>query len=141
MNQKHLKRVQLQDRIARRVITTGGIAVIFSVILILFLIARVTFPLFQDPSAKSVGQFTLEDPASALATGIDEYLEDAFVLGRDGSIQFFHPVQGDLIERVELEAPAAGAAVVEIEKMDPVNYHLLWSDGSSTVEGIRFLPS
>ena len=49
MDSSILKRVKRRDRIARWLITAGGLAVIASVLFILFLIVRVTLPLFQAP--------------------------------------------------------------------------------------------
>ena len=52
MDSSILKRVKRRDRVARWLITAGGLTVIASVILILFLIVRVTLPLFQAPRAE-----------------------------------------------------------------------------------------
>ncbi len=142
MNEKHLKRVQRRDRVARRVITLGGMAVIFSVILILFLIARVTFPLFQQPSVRQVAAFPLAeaDHEDFVAAGIDEYLENAVVLKRSGVFAFYRPLDGRLVEEIALEAPGSGAAVKAVEQIGPLRYNLFWSDGSSTLEEVRFVP-
>jgi phosphate transport system permease protein len=141
MNKKHLKRVKLHDRIARRVITIGGMAVIFSVILILFLIARVTFPLFQQPSVREVASFSLDEAerADVVAIAIDEYLGTAVMLRGTGVFAFYQPSDGRLVEEIAVEAPAGEATVARVEKSGPLRFNIFWSDGSSTLEEVRFV--
>ncbi len=140
MDHKYLKRVRRNDRFARYIITVGGLAVIFSVILILFLIARVTFPLFQQPSVRQVAQFNLANPAASrvLATGVDEYLENLFLVGGDGSFVFYDPRSGQTVERLAAAPPAEGLRVVDAEQFGAARYNLLWNDGSLTMEQVRF---
>ena len=140
MEHKYIKRVKRNDRFALYVITVGGLAVIFSVILILFLVARVTFPLFQQPSLRQVAQFDLANPAgsSVLATGVDEYLENLFLVREDGTFVFYDPRNGQLVERLAADPPADGLRVVDAEQFGEARYNLLWSDGSLTMEQVHF---
>ena len=79
MNEQFRRRAKRNDRIARWVITLAGLAVIFSVILILVLITNVTLPLFQKPDAKVYAKFKDTDSSAQtrfLAIGVDDYRQD-----------------------------------------------------------------
>jgi phosphate transport system permease protein len=143
MDSKFLKRIKRRDRVARWVISAGGMTVIASVLLILLLIVRVAVPLFQAPQAEVFSRFSLppEVPAGdVLAVGLDEYLESAFTLSRDGSFAFFEVNRGELRERQSVEPPVPGAEVRSVENAGGNIYELLWSDGSLSLEQIRFQP-
>lgn len=144
MNHKILKRVKRRDRIARHVITVGGMAIIFSVLLILFLIARVTFPLFQGARTEEVTQFPLTSSAPAtslVAAGLDDYLEYPFVFDAQGVVRFYAPPTGRVAREVRLEPPAAGATVKSVERFAGLSFGVLWDDGSQTLEHVRFTTS
>jgi phosphate transport system permease protein len=142
MKKKHLKRVKRWDRIARYVITIGGVGVIFSVMLILFLIARVTFPLFQSPSIERQALVDVSSVADAtvLQAGVDDYLESVFTLQDNGSVTFYATESGQNLETVTLLPPGEGLTVADVERSDPRRFDILWSDGSLTMEEVRFLP-
>lgn len=142
MNRKHLKSVKRWDRIARYVISIGGVAVIFSVVLILFLIARVTFPLFQSPSVERQALVDVSPPAdvAVLQAGVDDYLESVFTLQSNGSVAFYGTGSGQQLETVFLAPPREGLAVADVERSGPRRFNILWSDGSLTMEEVRFLP-
>ncbi|MEZ4598382.1 MAG: ABC transporter permease subunit [Syntrophotaleaceae bacterium] len=143
MNPKYFKRAQRNDRIARRIITLGGMAVIFSVILILFLIAKVTFPLFSAPKIQEATFFSLTDSEgeATLAAAVDDYLENAVLLKRSGLFAFYDPREGRLVQKIAVEPPVAGATVAEVEKTAPLRFNLLWSNGTSTLEEVSFTAS
>lgn len=63
MNPAFLKKVKRNDRIAKWVITVGGMAIILSVVLILILIAKVSLPLFLAPDKDMHASFQLEHKA------------------------------------------------------------------------------
>ena len=65
MNERFRRRARRNDNIARWVITCGGILVIFSVVFILLLIANVTLPLFQKPSAELYAKFAFPGDVKA----------------------------------------------------------------------------
>lgn len=141
MNQKILKRIKRRDRLARYVITVGGMAIIFSVILILFLIARVTFPLFQGASTKMVTQFALPsstNPADLLAVGLDDYQEHPFVFSRDGVVRFYTPSTGPDAKEVRILPLTPGVNVLSVERFSGLSFGVLWDDGSQTLEQVRF---
>ena len=141
MNRKILKRIKRRDRIARYVITVGGMAIIFSVILILFLIARVTFPLFQGASTELVKQFPLfpsSQPANLVAAGLDDYREHPFVFSRDGVVRFYTPSAGSETRDVRIAPLVSGANILSVERFAGLSFGVLWDDGSQTLEQVRF---
>jgi len=142
MERHVLKKIKRHDRIARWVITAGGLTIIASVLLILFLITRVTLPLFASPQSGVLGHSTL--PADlqneVLALGIDEYLEAAFLLTRQGTLKLWDPRRGVLIEELPIQPPSPGATVGSAEASDAQTFDLLWSDGSVTREQLRIHP-
>jgi phosphate transport system permease protein len=143
MDNKVLKRVKRRDRLARWLISAGGMTVIGSVILILFLIVQVTLPLFQAPRSEVFARFALppETPAAeVLSAGLDEYLESVFTLSRDGSFTFFEARRGDLLNRLVAAPPTPQALVAAAENNGGPVHELLWSDGSLSLEQISFQP-
>jgi phosphate transport system permease protein len=143
MDSKILKRIKRRDRLARWVISAGGLTVIASVLFILFLIVRVAVPLFQATRAEVFSRFALppEVPAAeVLASGLDEYLESAFTLSRDGTFAFFEVRRGALIDRLAAAPPTPEAQVAAVENDGGPVYNLLWSDGSLSLEKIQFQP-
>jgi len=139
MNKKILKRIQRRDRIARYVITVGGMAVIFSVLLILFLIARVTVPLFQPAVAERVARFPVADQgATVMAAGLDEYRESPFVVDAGGRVRFFapggQPAGGELL----LAPPAGASRILAVDSGEELTFGALWDNGSMTLDQVRF---
>lgn len=143
MDSKFLKRIKRRDRVARWVISAGGLTVIGSVLFILLLIVRVAVPLFQAPRAEVFSRFALppEVPAAeVLAVGLDEYLESAFTFSRDGSFAFFESRRGALTDRLTVAPPTPEAQVRNVEYDGGHVYGVLWSDGSLSLEEVRFQP-
>ena len=84
-----------RDRIARWIITAGGILVIASVIAIVVLIVGVTLPLFLPARASQIAEATLPESVPAeriLAVGIDLGIGDrhlvAHLVEEDGQVRF-----------------------------------------------------
>ncbi len=144
MDKNVLKRIKLRDRLARYVITIGGMSIIACVILILLLIGNVTLPLFQEPTAVPLATLVLEktsENASPLAIDIDEYLETAVAFTANNAIAFYATGPGTLIETIPVAAPqdpTASASQVAVDS--PLTFSVLWSDGSLSVEQVRFVP-
>ncbi len=143
MNQKVLRRIKRRDRAARHVITIGGLAIIASVILILFLIVEVALPLFRDPQAELIGRYTPAAPATAadaLAVGVDEYLQTGLLIDRGGEIRFFDPRSEQPVGRLPITPPDSAKHLLQAEPQGHLSYSLLWDDGSVTVDRVRFRP-
>lgn len=78
---------KITDRAAGVVITTGGIAIILSVLAILFVIAAESFPLWKDPVATPLPSANLQQiTGPALAFGVDEYQEIAYTATTKGTV-------------------------------------------------------
>ena len=143
MNPAFLKRVKRQDTLAKWAITVGGMAIIFCVILILILIAKVSLPLFYTPDAELQDSFTLADKVPAdqvMAVGMDEYRETGYVLDSDGLIHFFNVHDGSKLDNLQLKSANGDTRLRAVDRFGRLNHVLLWSDGSTTVEQIKFFP-
>lgn len=145
MNERFRRRAKRNDRIARWVITCGGMLVIFCVIFILLLITNVTLPLFRASQAELYAKFTLPGnvkPGEIRALGIDEYLETGFCLDSQGRFRFFETQRGSEIDLVQ--APPPGNADQPLRAVDAyarLQFGLLWADGSMTLEKVNFRPA
>ena len=82
-----VRRRLLVDRIARRLVTLGGVAIIGSILAILVVIVLEVYPLFKVPTATQVGQLSSGTAWPPLDIGVDEYREIAYLVGPSG-IQF-----------------------------------------------------
>ncbi len=145
MDQTLLKRIKRRDRVARWVITAGGFSVIFSVALILLLIVRVTLPLFEKPRVEVFAKLpaAVLTPAGEpiLAAGVDEYLENSYVIDAGGTLSFFNTLTGEVLARDALVPPgAAEARPIALERGGAPLYTLLWSDGAVSLDALRFVP-
>ncbi len=144
MDQNLLKRIKRRDRLARWLITAGGFSVIFCVIFILVLIAEVSLPLFKDPEAEIFAKYRVTDPLAEdeqiLATGIDEYLENAFVITSAGKVRIFDNNTAELRAEVELASPGSPTALPRRIEWggDGSRFATLWSDGALSLDRIHF---
>jgi phosphate transport system permease protein len=102
------------DRLARRAVTLGGVAIIASILAILVVIAAEVVPLFAPPAVTPVrtlaGPVSVRVEAPPLAIGVDEYREVGFVVTAAG-VHLFR-----VSESADLPVPPipalAGATVV-----------------------------
>jgi phosphate transport system permease protein len=74
----------LVDRLARRLVTLGGLAIIGSILAILVVIAIEVYPLFTVPTATQEGRVSAGAASTVLDVGVDEYREIAYLLGPSG---------------------------------------------------------
>ncbi|SDZ82440.1 phosphate transport system permease protein [Desulfuromusa kysingii] len=143
MNPAFLKKVKRNDRIARWVITVGGMAIIFSVIFILILIAEVSLPLFLSPDKDLHASFQLEGRAAEekiLAMGVDEYLETGYRLDQAGRVNFFNIADGSAIDSLQLVSDTGSRRLITAQTYGRLNHMLVWDDGSVTIERVKFFP-
>ena len=115
-----LRRKKLADKAADYIITAGGIAVILSIVAILFVIVAETLPLWQSPIATPVATLNLSQstpqssetsapsattsPEKLLAFGVDEYQSIAYVLRDNGTVDFLALPNNQLLQRYEVKA-------------------------------------
>ena len=137
MNKKLLKRNKLYDTLAHYVITFGGIAVIFSVVAILFLIARVSFPLFQPPTAEVVNQ-NIKVKDDVVVIGLDDYQENVFTISKHGLLSVF-PLHGD--EQIApIDLTSGRDVTILFSSRTGSEYSLLWDDGGLSTVMVQFRP-
>lgn len=94
----NLRWKQLTDKAAGVIITAGGIGIIASIILILFVIVAETLPLWYSPTARSVPTPALEN-SRLLVVGVDEYQEIVYFATAAGAIEFRSLVDGRVLKR------------------------------------------
>ena len=137
MARNRLKAARRNDLIARWIITTGGIAIIASVILILVLIVEVALPLLMPSRAKLVTQFELPaeaGPAEVVAVEMDDYLETAAALTRDGRFVFVDVQRGTQMGEESLRANAFEThEIAYVEELGSREFSVLWRDGTTTL--------
>lgn len=139
-----LKRAHRRDRIARWVVTLGGMAVIASVIAILFLIAGTTFPLFRAARTQRLASVTLPDPARCadviqldVDASVDGRTLTARVFDRNGSLTLFDLLANRPLGRIELAEKPAGGALQVVEALGGAVYALLWATGDLSVVELK----
>jgi phosphate transport system permease protein len=98
-----LGRRALVDRVARKLVTLGGITIIASILAILFVIAAEVYPLFRAPSATLANTVSSSAPAP-LAVGLDEYREVAYIVTPSG-VQFVQTRDGAPLPTPPFVAP------------------------------------
>ncbi|SHJ17685.1 phosphate transport system permease protein [Malonomonas rubra DSM 5091] len=140
MNPAFRKKIKRNDRIAYWVITLGGMAIIFSVIFILILIAEVSLPLFLSPDAELHASNRIENAEKMMAVGMDEYMETGYTIDEDGEIHFFNIVDGSELDRSQLAREAGRKKLIDVDSYGRLNHSLLWEDGSLTIEQVVFRP-
>ena len=143
MNPAFLKKVKRNDRIAKWVITVGGMAIIFSVVFILILIAEVSLPLFLAPDKDLRASFQLEHKAEEekiLTLGVDEYLETGYLLDQAGKLRFFNVADGSPLDTLEVLSETGSRRLITAQTYGRLNHMLVWDDGSVTIEQVKFFP-
>ncbi|MCD6274010.1 MAG: ABC transporter permease subunit [Deltaproteobacteria bacterium] len=102
-DKKTRKIVLIADRIADRVITTGGILVIAAVLCILvFLLVKVV-PLFKSGSIDKTYSYTIEKQSDDLLfMGIDDYKTISVLMKKNGEISMFHAKSGFRLKSPEV---------------------------------------
>lgn len=143
MNPAFLKKIKRNDRIAKWVITVGGMAIICSVILILILIAKVSLPLFLSPDKDLYASFQLEKAAAdvpVLAVGMDEYLETGYTINQTGQINFFNIIDGSALDSLQVVSESGSQRLISARSYGRLNHVLVWDDGSVTIEQVKFFP-
>jgi phosphate transport system permease protein len=79
------------DRWASRLVVSGGIIIIASILAILLVIVAEVYPLFKAPTAEFLGTRSPAvptwAPAPGAAAGMDEYREVGYTVGTDGVLE------------------------------------------------------
>ncbi|HTF57912.1 MAG TPA: hypothetical protein VK661_11835, partial [Planctomycetota bacterium] len=105
-----LRRRNLADRLARWVVSAGGIAIIASVLGIFVFIVFEVLPLLGGADAEPRPSIALGSGARAVGAGVDEYETVGFVVSSAGRLEYFALEK----DAVPVAVPLAGAAGREI---------------------------
>lgn len=136
-----------RDKLARWVITLGGVAIIASVVAILALIVGVTIPLFRTPQAQVVSTCRLPESLAAdkvLRLGIDSDVSGVNLTGtvwsESGTAAWMDLRTGKLLgseclDPPEKDSPERGtkSPLRQVESLGAGKYALDWSDGAASI--------
>lgn len=139
MDKRFIKRVRLNDRIATRVITVGGMIIIASVIAILLLIVKVALPLFMPSKATFNHQLPIayDKQAQPIAVGIDDYKDTAYTLESSGVFTFFRVKDGKTIFSKQIRENGE-VAVKSYDRHHNASYTILWEDLQASLVKVAF---
>lgn len=160
-----IRRVKRRDKVARWMITLGGVVVIISVIAILLLIVSITFPLFSTPRAETRVPTALPAKLAEqdiLALGVDlvelgKRAEDdsltGYLLDRNGVFTFIDfsnnltpsSANNSVLKVLGREQATVPSGAKEqmlrfVERHAGSQYTLLWSDGSVSLVSAELTP-
>ncbi len=139
MNTSFLKRTKRADRLARWLITTGGISIIGSMLVLILFMFKVSLPLFEEPKGELRGYFKLEDVEELAIFAPGPYLERGFALKSDGALLVFDLSDGKILERHQVESPTESAtSITKAWATGKERYNFLWNDGAITLEECGF---
>ncbi len=93
---------QLADKAAGVVITAGGVGIIASIVLILFVIVAETLPLWKSPTAQPQPTILLEN-ARPLVVGVDEYQEITYFTTAAGAVEFLSLADEQVLQRYQIK--------------------------------------
>ncbi len=96
---------ELKDRIARYGVATGGVSVIFAILLIFFYLLYVVLPLFNGAEIDTKSTFQLE-ANNVQYLALNEYNDVALSADLNGDLSFFSAEDGELISKPDLPLPA-----------------------------------
>ncbi|MBN2645107.1 MAG: ABC transporter permease subunit [Desulfuromonadaceae bacterium] len=142
MEKKTLRRIKRHDRIAAFGIRGTGVLVIAGVILILLLIGREALPLFSSPTATLEQRVALPDGLTAdavLAVGVDEYLQQAYVVDRQGRFIFFRLADQQVVSRLSAQSGVDDDVLTQVEPVSQYRYALHWRSGRISLQRVRFV--
>jgi phosphate transport system permease protein len=139
LTRKRISRRVLIDRLAGRVVTLGGLAIIASILAIFFVIAAEAYPLFKSPSATLAGSVAADGGSPPLAIGVDEYREVAYAITESG-IQFRSVKDGKSIDAPGFP-PLDDAKIIATSALGRGTIALGLSDGLVIRAEVRFVVS
>lgn len=97
---KSLKRRKFNDRAGHWVITLGGAATVFVVLVLFFFIFLEVYPLLKGAKVSKENTYALH--GKAVSIGVDDHQEVAFAMYNDGSIEFVSLSDGEILKRYDI---------------------------------------
>jgi phosphate transport system permease protein len=107
-NRNSSRWVRVSDRIAKQIITVGGIGTIFVVMLVVFVLIGNVLPMFQPNKIESLASIPISDGANILGAGVDEYGDTCWTIHRDSTLRMVSVRTGELLSEHRPE-PSASA--------------------------------
>ncbi|MGK0290204.1 MAG: phosphate transport system permease protein [bacterium] len=135
---KYFRKSKLIDRIARWIITAGGIAVIFCVVGILVLILKEAIPLFFNAEIHKLSQFSISEKEKIVEFGVDDYLETGFTLNEKGQLNHIQIQDGKTIKVRHIQPVKNGATIQSIRSNQRNTFTILWSNQTVTLDQVKF---
>ncbi len=132
--QSAVSRRRLVDRLARWVVTAGGMATIASIVGILGFIFLETYPLWKKPSARMESTFALAGTGAALAPAIDDYRNAMEVVSDQGTVRVVQLSDGKLVNEQPIPA-LNGRAVTAVARAG--RDHVLLATDDGRLVGLR----
>ena len=128
------------DRWASRLVVSGGIVIIASILAILFVIVAEVYPLFKKPSVEFLGTrspATASVPGAGAAAGVEEYREVGYAIGAGGVLELVtlkgeQPLAGVPIPGLD------GARVSTVAALGKGHHLIGTSDGRVIALDMRF---
>jgi phosphate transport system permease protein len=130
------------DRWAARLVVSGGIIIIASILAILLVIVAEVYPLFGQPSAAVVGRHAPDPsaswaPAPGQSLGVDEYREVAYAVDRNGGLRLITLARDG--SSTALPVPGLdGAAVAVVAASATGSYRVGTTDGRVVPLDLKF---
>ncbi|MBF0537099.1 MAG: ABC transporter permease subunit [Nitrospirae bacterium] len=138
-----LTRRDIVDKAATVVISLGGIAVILSILAIMFFIMYEVYPLWKTPKATLIKKIDTSGFISQeiLAAGVEQYKEVAYVITKNATVDFISLKEGKVLKSVALEK-LAGKDIVSVTSLhDNEQYSIGTADGYVVLVRIRVASS
>jgi phosphate transport system permease protein len=129
------------DRWASRLVVSGGIVIIASILAILVVIVAEVYPLFKAPTAQFLGMrppaTTAGVPAPGAAAGMDEYREVGYAVGTAGMLELVGLNGERRLSRVAIPG-LDGARVSTVAGLGKGRHLIGTSDGRVVPLDMRF---
>jgi phosphate transport system permease protein len=124
------------DRIAVIVVRGGGMAIIASILAILFVLFWEVYPLLESPTLERFASFATDESAPPLAIGVDEYREFGYTASSSG-LRFFTLKTGKPIDEMK-PIDLGGATVTSASAFGRGPFALGLSDGRAIPVKVTF---
>ncbi|WED22322.1 ABC transporter permease subunit [Vibrio sp. JC009] len=78
----------IKDRVARTLVTSGGVTVLLALVLIFFYLISIVLPVFSGASLEKVADYSYQQDSGIVAMGVDNYGENLFLFDNLGSLSY-----------------------------------------------------
>ncbi|MDJ0839712.1 MAG: ABC transporter permease subunit [Acidobacteriota bacterium] len=138
MKNPNLARIMRNDRVARWVISIGGLSILACMLLMVVYLFQMALPLFYGPDHRPLSDFQGERP---LSFGLGTYAERAYLLFSDGRVDVVSTRDGSRLKRLQL--PKQGKILRadyggNADQPDVHRYNLVWEDNSVSMMDFVF---